>query len=120
LTTRQPFATMRASRHSPIGAARMPADPVQVDPKHYTVEYENDRVRVLRIRYGIGEKSVMHSHPDSVAIVLSNGRVAFDFPDGKHRETDVKTGDVHWHHSGDHQPHNIGSSPLEVLMVELK
>lgn len=98
----------------------MPADPVKVDPSHYKVEYENDRVRVLRIRYGVGEKSVMHSHPDSVAIVLSNGRVAFDFPDGRHREADVKPGDVHWHHAGDHQPHNIGSSPLEVLMVELK
>ena len=25
------------------------ADPVQVDPKHYSVELENDRVRVLSI-----------------------------------------------------------------------
>ena len=98
----------------------MSADPVKVDPSHYKVEFENDRVRILRIRYGVGEKSVMHSHPESVAIVLSNGRVAFDFPDGKHREADVKVGDLHWHPAGDHQPHNIGDSPLEVLMVELK
>jgi hypothetical protein len=27
-------------------------DAVQADPKHYTVEAEDDRVRVLRIRYG--------------------------------------------------------------------
>ncbi len=38
-------------------------DPVKVDAKHYKVEFENDQVRVLRITYGPGEKSVMHEHP---------------------------------------------------------
>jgi quercetin dioxygenase-like cupin family protein len=38
-------------------------DPVQVDSKHYKVEVENEKVRVLRINYGAHEKSVMHSHP---------------------------------------------------------
>jgi hypothetical protein len=36
-------------------------DAVKVDPKHYKVEFENDQVRVLRITYGPGEKSVMMS-----------------------------------------------------------
>ena len=36
------------------------ADPLKVDPKHYKVEFENDRVRVLRITYGPREKSVIH------------------------------------------------------------
>ena len=27
------------------------ADPIAVDPQHYTVEAEDERVRVLRIRY---------------------------------------------------------------------
>ena len=34
------------------------ADPVHVDSKHYTVEAENDRVRVLRVKYGPREKSI--------------------------------------------------------------
>ena len=33
-------------------------DATKVDPKHYKVEFENDEVRVLRITYGPGEKSV--------------------------------------------------------------
>jgi hypothetical protein len=41
---------------------------VKVDPKHYKVEFENERVRVLRIKYGAGEKSVMHSEPVAHAI----------------------------------------------------
>ena len=34
-------------------------DPVNLDPKHYSVEFENDRVLVLRVKYGPKEKSVM-------------------------------------------------------------
>ena len=45
-------------------------DPVRVDPKHYKVEVENDQVRVLRIKYGPHEKSVMHGHPSTVAVFL--------------------------------------------------
>ena len=46
-------------------------DAAKVDPKHYKVELENDQVRVLRISYGPGEKSVMHSHPANVAVFLT-------------------------------------------------
>ena len=41
-------------------------DPIVVDARHYSVELENDRVRVLRIKYGPGEKSAMHGHPATV------------------------------------------------------
>ena len=34
-------------------------DAAKVDPKHYKVEFENDEVRVLRITYGPGEKSLL-------------------------------------------------------------
>jgi hypothetical protein len=41
------------SKGGNMAIARMPQptadDPVKVDPKHYKVEFENDRVRVLRI-----------------------------------------------------------------------
>ena len=47
------------------------ADPVTVDAKHYAVEAENDRVRVLRVKYGPREKSVMHAHPSVVAVFLT-------------------------------------------------
>lgn len=29
-------------------------DAVIADPDHYTVEFENDRVRIIRIKYGSG------------------------------------------------------------------
>ena len=54
-------------------------DAVKVDSKHYKVEFENDQVRVLRITYGPGEKSVMHEHPDAYAVFLTdvNGKFTF-------------------------------------------
>src|SRR5437667_10195532 len=70
-------------------AAVLPAlaqDPVKVDPKHYKVEFENSGVRVLRIKYGPHEKSVMHRHPNSVAIFQTDGRVKFTYPGGKSEE----------------------------------
>jgi hypothetical protein len=36
-------------------------DPVRIDPGHYTVEVDNDRVRALRVHYGPGEGSSMHA-----------------------------------------------------------
>ena len=61
-------------------------DPVKVDSKHYKVEFENDSVRVLRITYGPGEKSIMHEHPDAVAVFLTDMTGKFSFPDEKRRK----------------------------------
>jgi len=63
--------------------AAIAQDAVKVDPNHYKVEFENDQVRVLRISYGPHEKSVMHEHPDSVAVFLTDQYVKFTSPDGK-------------------------------------
>ncbi len=52
-------------------------DPVKVDPTHYKVQFENDQVRVLRIHYGPHEKSVMHEHPASVVVFLTNAHTKF-------------------------------------------
>ena len=60
-------------------------DPVTVNAKHYKVEFENDQVRVLRITYGPHEKSVMHEHPDAMAIFLTDGKAKFTLPDGTTR-----------------------------------
>ena len=65
-------------------------DPVKVDSKHYKVEFENSQVRVLRIKYGPHEKSVMHRHPNSVAIFLTDIHGKFTFPNGKTQDITPK------------------------------
>lgn len=94
-------------------------DPVKVDPKHYKVEFENDTVRILRIQYGPGEKSVMHSHPDGVAIYLTDAETTMTLPDGKTVVNRGKAGTVQAAAGGAHLPHNTGKA-LELILVEFK
>jgi quercetin dioxygenase-like cupin family protein len=98
----------------------MAQDPVTVDPKHYTIEFENDQVRVLRIRYGPHEKSVMHGHPASLAVFLADTRGKFTFPDGKTEEFTTKTGQTMFSPAGEHLPENLSDQRFEVVLVELK
>ena len=95
-------------------------DPVKVDPKHYKVEFENSRVRVLRIKYGPHEKSVMHRHPNAVAIFVTDANGKFTFPDGKTQDFNSKAGETQWTPAGLHLPENTSDQPLEVILVELK
>src|SRR5450755_559435 len=92
------------------------ADPVKVDPKHYSVEFENDKVRVLRIKYGPGEKSVMHWHPAMVGVFLTDGKVRFAYPNGKVEEIKTQAGQVIYFDALE----NLVGKPLEVIGAELK
>lgn len=95
-------------------------DAVKVDPKHYKVEFENDQVRVLRITYGPGEKSVMHEHPNAVVVYLTDAQTKMILSDGKTVENKGKKGDTLWNTGGKHLPQNIGDKSMELLLVELK
>jgi quercetin dioxygenase-like cupin family protein len=102
------------------GSKAAAQDPVKVDAKHYKVEFENDKVRVLRITYGPGEKSVMHDHPESIAIFLTDQHAKFTDPAGKTEVRDQKSGDAVSIKAGKHLPENISNKPLELILVELK
>ena len=95
-------------------------DAAKVDPEHYKVEFENDKVRVLRITYGPGEKSVMHSHPEGVAVFLTDGFAKMTLPDGTSQEMKPKAGQVIWTPGDKHQPENIGKEGFEVIQIEFK
>ncbi len=95
-------------------------DATKVDPKHYKVEFENDQVRVLRISYGPGEKSVMHEHPEGVVVYLSDAQAKFTFPDGKTMDGSGNAGQTFWTPAAKHQPENTGDKPFEVIQVEMK
>jgi hypothetical protein len=100
---------------------RKPAtDAVKADPKHYKVEMENEKVRVLRIRYGPNEKSEMHTHPPSVAIFLTDQHSRHTLPDGNSEEMRSKAGEVRFMDAWEHNPENLSDRPFELIVVELK
>lgn len=95
-------------------------DPVEVDPDHYAVEFENDHVRVLRITYGPNERSTMHEHPASVAVYLTDASVRFHAPDGTSVDVSSKADTHDWAPAGTHEPENLTDQSLELILVELK
>lgn len=101
-------------------SAALAQDPVKVDPNHYKVAFQNAQVRVLRIHYGPHEKSVMHSHPASVAVFLTDFQGKFTYPTGKPEEVQGKAGDTRWTKAGKHLPENTGDNGFDLVLVELK
>jgi quercetin dioxygenase-like cupin family protein len=95
-------------------------DAVKVDPQHYTVVSENDQVRILKVHYGPHEKSVMHSHPNSVAVFLNDSKGQFTFPDGKKQDISAKAGDAQYEAAVTHLPENTGDNGMDLIVVELK
>jgi quercetin dioxygenase-like cupin family protein len=100
--------------------AALAQDATKVDAKHYKVEFQNSRVRIVRAHYGPHEKSVMHSHPDLVAIFQTDGRVKFIFPNGKTEEQDTKAGQAVFIRAVKHLPENLTDNDMEVILVEFK
>jgi hypothetical protein len=103
-----------------LSTTALAKDAVEADPAHYSVEFENDRVRIIRIKYGPGEKSVMHTHGPNVSVNLSAGTVRMNAPDGTHQDVPSEIGVAQWSDAEEHLPENLGDGPLEVVLVELK
>src|SRR2546421_11372486 len=96
-------------------------DPVKLDSKHYKVELENSRVRVVRINYRAREKSVMHQHPPGIGIFLTDAHFKFTYPDGKVEDIKAKSGEFLWFEQlWEHLPENLSDKSAEVIYVEVK
>ncbi len=105
----------------PQSDARIPAkDPARLDPEHYEVEFENEYVRVLRVKYGPHEKSVMHSHPPMLTVSLTNRDLKFTSPDGRTQNIMGRAGEIIWYQAHEHLPENLSALPYEGIHIEIK
>ncbi len=99
----------------------MAPDPIKVDPKHYKLEFENDRIRILRVSYGPHEKSVMHGHPPCVAVMLNDLDFRFKLPYGRMQDLLGKAGQVlPVEEASEHLPENLSNKSFECVLIELK
>lgn len=103
-------------------AARFAAaqDPAVVNAKTIHVKFENDRVRVLEALLQPGDKEAMHSHPAYVIYVIAGGKARSHTPDGASNEAEFKDGDVLFREPLTHWAENIGTTPIHLILVELK
>ncbi|HET8733800.1 MAG TPA: hypothetical protein VFM45_08515, partial [Anaeromyxobacteraceae bacterium] len=95
-----------------------PNDATRLTP-HDKVEFENDRVRIIRYVYGKGESSPMHDHPAGVQIPLTDSHARQTTPDGKTSELSGKAGTARYRPPLSHAITNLGER-FEGLIVDLK
>ena len=95
-------------------------DPVKLDPAFNKVEFENERVRILRVRLGPGQKDSLHEHPASIAVTLTDQYVRVTSADGVSRELRRKAGEARFLEPSTHKIENLSEAPYETILVELK
>jgi len=98
-----------------------PANATVVDPGHHSVEFENARVRIVRMTYPTGYKTPMHSHLPGVTIVLSATSVHSWASDNKESDATTTAKSASWSEGGETHANEVrGTTPLELIRVELK
>jgi quercetin dioxygenase-like cupin family protein len=95
-------------------------DPMKVASNVTGLLIENDRVRVLRAKWKVGEKAAMHSHPDHVMYVVKGGRIKLTQPSGKADTMDLETGKAIFMKAQTHEVTNVGKTDVEMIVTELK
>lgn len=116
-----PFVSLPALAIGVMVSGAVAEDAVVVAPEHYEVEFENERVRVIRITYGPGDESAMHEHGDAVVVNLTDLNVQFTLADGTMPPAEPgQAGSFQWTPAGEHAAKNIANAPAEALLIELK
>lgn len=102
-----------------VGAQQMVSKKV-VQPELIT---EDKKVKITRILLKPGEGTPLHTHSlDNIAVIMQGSTMKDVETDGKFKNVDQKSGDVHYV-PGTGRTHsfaNTGTSPLEIVPIELK
>jgi len=83
---------------------------------------DNDKVRVVEVRYKPGDAAKSRPARDRVTHVLSGGTFLRTYADGKTEQIELKTGEVRFAPGSNHSygVKNIGKSDIVMYVVQLK
>jgi len=95
-------------------------DAVKIDSSHNEVLLDNDRVRVVRIHFALGESGPIVDKRPRVIAAVTDSHATVTFPDGHSEPRDMKAGTVSFGNAGRQATKNTGKTPLENIVVELK
>jgi hypothetical protein len=96
-------------------------DMVKVAPEIYTVELENNQVRILRVKLAPHQKVPEHEHMLSrVTVPVTEVNQAITTPDGKKSTSQSKPGDASFGGPTRHREENTLDHPVEYIIVEFK
>jgi beta-alanine degradation protein BauB len=62
----------------------------------------------------------MHSHPDNLIYVLSDGKVTFSDPSSGAADLELQAGSSMWMEATEHATENVGGTAVHALFFEPK
>jgi hypothetical protein len=105
-----------------VVAAAVPAplDPIRVAPHIYQLEFENERIRVIKQTVRSGETQPLHAHPDRLLVYLQTCAWVEEDGEGGKRMQSFKYGEVAW---ADAETHGGGNASVvqecKILEIEM-
>ncbi|HSP66090.1 MAG TPA: hypothetical protein VLN48_00085 [Bryobacteraceae bacterium] len=95
-------------------------DALAADPKHYKLELDNDRMRVLRLILKADETVPVHDDQDALFVCVKECHIRFTRPGGRPQDIHMQTGESRWIYGDTRSEKNLGTQPLEMLVIETK
>ena len=95
-------------------------DAVQVDSKHFKLEYEDAKIRLVREVLPPGESTVKHAHGERTTVCIRGGKLRMVDASGKITEIEVKSGEATHLPAQVHTVSNIGTTVFEEVSTEFK
>ncbi len=87
----------QVARHSrPEIIPDLHRDPVKIDPEHYKIDFENEKVRVVRISLRSEEKSLQHEDPEGIMVCPKECHIRFTRGNGKVQDVHLAAGESRW------------------------
>jgi hypothetical protein len=118
--TDKPIRELRVELKSAPRAESTPLDAVSLQPWRFRVEFENDHVRIVRLRFEAREKGIMVHHPPRVLATITEVAVKLKFADGHSNERGAPAGVAAWLEAETLETENARDEPLEVVLIEPK
>jgi hypothetical protein len=95
-------------------------DALQVDTQHNRLEFENEKMRVLRLTLKPSEIVPMHDDRDALVVCLKECHVRFMSPNGRSEDVHREPGTTKWIFGETRSEKNLGTKPVEMLFIETK
>jgi hypothetical protein len=95
-------------------------DALQVDTLHYRLDFENEKMRVLRLTLKPSETVPMHDDKDALVVCLKECHVRFMSPNGRSEDIHMEPGASRWIYGETRSEKNLATKSVEMLFVETK
>ena len=87
---------------------------------NHDVVFENEKLRIRRVKYAPHEKSTMQMHAATLEINLTVAHLTVTYVDGRTQSIEARAGQVLSFVDAERMPENLSDFLYEALAIELK